>query len=199
MEFISPHPQPFVKPNSRGQLPHLYKPYGTYFITPRLFDAILPRKPVAPLAPDADDIEPEDLMRDIDPPITLGSCALGQHAIATMAQDALLHFEGIRYELRAWCVMPNHAHIVFQAIDPWNPGTIMKGWKGYTARRANQLLHRHGHFWEQESFDHLIRSPRSLTKFVLYTEHNPSAAHLCAVPEDWPYSSRRHFGNRFTH
>src|SRR5207249_3259049 len=100
-------------------------------------------------------------------------------------------FHGARYDLAAWCVMPNHVQLVVTPFSPHSPSDIFHSWKSYTAHRINQLLGRTGTFWERESFDHLIRTLNDFERFVAYIENNPVVAGLCARPEDWRWSSAR--------
>src|SRR5215210_675422 len=98
MEFVDPRKTPFVPVRSRGELPHLHKPGGVYFVTFRLADAVLPGRPRHPNLT-ASDIGPSEMMEDYDPPLTLGSCALRDARVAKIVQDAILFFEGRRYYL----------------------------------------------------------------------------------------------------
>ena len=192
MEFIDPRTTPFQPPAYRGQLPHLYKPGGCYFVTFRLADAVLPLTTQQSNAAGATiKFDPESIVAPYEPRLTLGSCALKEPQIAHLIQEALRFFDGKRYLLAAWCIMPNHVHVIFSPLPPHSVSEILKSWKGYTARRANQLLNRSGPFWGVESFDHLIRSPEHFEKFLAYMHNNPVKAGLCAKPEDWPYSSCR--------
>ncbi len=188
MRFIDPSKTPFVEPKSRGELPHLYKPDGTYFVTFRLFDAVV-NNPRPPIDLDNTDITAEETADYYDPPITSGSCVLKMPELALIVQDSFLHFEAQRYNLFAWCVMPNHAHVVFKPTAPHDASDILQSWKGFTARKINRALAQTGTFWEHESFDHLIRSAKSLHRFIKYTNYNPCAAGLCKNPADWPFSS----------
>jgi REP element-mobilizing transposase RayT len=103
--------------------------------------------------------------------------------------NAILHFEGERYRLGAWSVMPNHVHVIFGTCAGYTPSQVLQSWKGFTARRANQILQRTGAFWERESFDHLIRNDKALEWFVAYVNNNAVDAGLCIEPANWPYSS----------
>jgi putative DNA methylase len=195
--FVDPYSTPKAEIASRGELPHLHKEGATYFVTFRLFDAVVPTAPreqpqpgrlhhksVPGTPPDAIAIAAQ-----YDPPITLGSCALRTSAIAQVVRDALLHFAGERYYLLAWCIMPNHVHVVFAPIGEHTPSDILHSWKSFTSKQANKLLGRTGTFWERESFDHLVRSGADLERFIDYVEHNPVSAGLCPSPEQWPWSS----------
>ena len=189
MPFRDPKALPFVPIKWSGVPPHLYKPGCTYFITTRLADAVIPW-PERCLQIRDEEFSPEELMEGVDPPLCLGSCVLGRPDVAELIQGALLYYAEQRYQLHAWCIMPNHVHIVMETLDSWLPDRILKDWKGYTAREANKLLGRSGTFWERESFDHLVRTLSSLLKFVAYNQLNPVTAGMCAATADWPYSSR---------
>ncbi len=109
--------------------------------------------------------------------------------VAEIIQSALLHFEAKRYSLSAWCIMPNHVHVVVTPHNSYSLHTILHSWKSFTATKINTLLHREGAFWERESLDHLIRSADDLQKFITYTHENPVRAGLCKTPEEWKWSS----------
>jgi REP element-mobilizing transposase RayT len=189
MEFIDPRQTPFVPLKTRGELPHLHKPGGCYFVTFRLWDAIMPKSERVGPKRIVEDYAPADLLREFDPPLTLGSCALSVLEVATMVQSTLRHFDGERYALVAWCLMPNHVHVILTPFTGQLLSEILRSWKGYSARQANQLLDRTGPFWEREYFDHLIRTADEVERFARYVEDNPVEARLCATPSDWPYSS----------
>lgn len=191
MEFVDPRRTPFVGLKSRGELPHLYKPGACYFVSFRLADAIVPRaeRPMPATIGPLNELGPQDLMKDFEPPLRLGSCWLAKAPIAGLVQDALLHFNRTRYQLMAWCVMPNHVHVIVTPLSGHALSSILNSWKGFTGKKANEFLKRHGAFWERESFDHAIRSAESVERFAEYVEQNPVEAGLCARAENWPYSS----------
>lgn len=87
------------------------------------------------------------------------------------------------YELYAWVVMPTHVHAIMTPKRPFPE--IMRWLKWTTARRCNQLLNRVGAFWQDESFDHWIRTGCELESLIAYVEQNPIAAGL----ENWQWSS----------
>ncbi len=119
-----------------------------------------------------------------------GKCWLRRPDIADLVADALRFFVDVRYELRAWVVMPNHVHVVVHPLPGWTLSEILKNWKGYTAREANKLLHLTGQqFWQTESFDHLVRDDEDMHRCCRYTTMNPVNARLCVRPEDWKWSS----------
>jgi len=92
------------------------------------------------------------------------------------------------YELAAYVVMTNHVHVLLWARAPL--ARIMRLLKGFSARRANQIMGRSGkRFWQDESYDHWVRAAGEFRRIVAYIESNPVTAGLVAKPEDWPWSS----------
>jgi REP element-mobilizing transposase RayT len=186
MEFVNPRELPFAQIRSRGELPHLFKEGCIYFVTFRLLDAVIPRTKRKPIGMD----DPcEEIAAHSEPPLTLGGCELRKPEVAQIVQDALLYFQGVRYLLDAWCVMPNHVHAVFAPTGGMNLSKITHSWKSFTGNQINDLLNKEGTFWERESFDHLIRSEHEMRRLVEYVEFNPVAAGLCQTPEQWVFSS----------
>jgi len=105
-----------------------------------------------------------------------GECWLRDERIAAIVVDALRHFDGERYRLLAWCVMPNHVHTVVQPLRGHELSMIMHSWKRHAAREANQVLVRRGAFWQPESYDHLVRDEDDLRHAVEYAWTNPDVA-----------------------
>lgn len=123
---------------------------------------------------------------------------LRQPELAQIVARVLKHFDGERYELVAWVVMPSHFHWLFRPLDSWAAKlppqraareTIMHSIKSFTAHRCSELLAESGPFWQQESFDHCVRDEAELERIFDYIEHNPVKAGLCQRREDWRFSS----------
>ncbi len=68
-----------------------------------------------------------------------GECLLRDERTAKIVADALLHFDGVRYLLLAWCIMPNHVHVILQQRAGWGLAKILQSWKTFTARKINEL------------------------------------------------------------
>lgn len=107
-----------------------------------------------------------------------GGCFLANPGVAQTVVDALRHFDGERYTLYAWCVMPNHVHVVFQTLSGYSLSEIVHSWKSYTAQRANAALGKTGIFWQREYYDHLIRNGEQFNRAVRYIGENPARAGL---------------------
>src|SRR5690606_27527071 len=104
-------------------------------------------------------------------------------AVAQIVRDAMEHFNGSRYRLIGWCIMPNHVHLVLQTHPADDLLCVLHSLKQYTARQANQWLRRAGSFWQSESYDHLVRDEKDLENQVQYVRNNPVKAGL----ENWPW------------
>jgi REP element-mobilizing transposase RayT len=93
-----------------------------------------------------------------------------------------------RFVLHAYVVMPNHVHVLLDPLAPVRG--ITAGIKGASARDGNRVLRRVGKpFWQDESFDHWVRSSAQFERIRAYIEHNPVKAGLAASPEEWQWSS----------
>ena len=103
----------------------------------------------------------------------------------------MLHFDGERYRMLAWCVMPNHVHAVLEPIKGNRLGTIVQTWKSFSAKKANSVLDRSGPFWHKDYFDRFIRDEGHLARTVEYVERNPVKAGLASTPSAWLWSSNR--------
>ncbi len=120
-----------------------------------------------------------------------GECLLRDERLAKIVEDSLLHFDGDRYALHAWCVMPNHVHTLFTPLGTNRMSGIVHSWKSFTAHECNKTLARKGRFWQREPFDRYIRNKRHFQNAVAYIEDNPVKAGLCDKPRDWVWSSAR--------
>jgi REP element-mobilizing transposase RayT len=193
----------------RGYLPHLKVEGGTYFVTFRLADS-LPRGTVARLRERRDELLRRvgassrescdsaysqrftEYTAEVDALLdrSMGEAWMRRPRIAAIVTRALQHFEGDRYQLHAWVVMPNHVHAVVRPMGNLALGAILHSWKSYTANEANRQLSRQGClFWQSESYDHWIRDDADLVHCCRYTQDNPVKAGLSQRPEEWPWSS----------
>ena len=112
-----------------------------------------------------------------------GECLLRDPRNANIVAECLRHFDGERYDLLAWCVMPNHVHAVVRPCDGFELEKILHTWKSFTAHEINKALGRDGAFWQKESYDHLVRDGDDLRNQVRYVLANPGKAGL----RDWEF------------
>lgn len=102
-----------------------------------------------------------------------GECILRDPTVAEIVANAMRHFDGTRYDLLAWSVMPNHVHAVLRPRDMHELPDILHSWKSLTAHRINEQLGRTGSVWQDEYYDHLIRDEQELRHSVEYAWVNP--------------------------
>jgi REP element-mobilizing transposase RayT len=201
----------------RGRLPHLKREGAVYFVTFRLVDS-LPREALEKLKREREAIVQNALAAKR--PLTWqeeqqlfvwyserveafldsgnGECWLKRPGIAELVARALNFFDGERYDLRAWVIMPNHVHAVVWPRPNHALSEILHSWKSFTAKQANKLLQRTDpHFWQKESYDHWIRDDDERERLCSYITNNPVKAGLCKEPKDWLWSSANPEAGRF--
>lgn len=123
---------------------------------------------------------------------------LTQPKIAEIIKEALQYRNGREYDLFAFSIMSNHVHAVFEPLErtsdwhsdlPITPlNKIMQSLKRHTARKANIVLGREGTFWQDESYDHVIRDNGEFERIINYVLENPLEAGLVSKWEDWPWT-----------
>ncbi len=118
----------------------------------------------------------EKLERHLDEGI--GACWLRNPEVSAIVENALRHFDGDRYLLGSYVIMPNHVHVLVRPAMEHKLPDILQSWKSFTAKEANKSLGRSGGFWQDESFDHIVRDEQQLQKFSRYIEENPLKAGL---------------------
>ncbi|MGL6162383.1 REP-associated tyrosine transposase [Microbulbifer sp.] len=191
--------------HSRGYVPHFDNYHALQSITFRLADS-LPQSKLEQLELELRRGKLPQSKRDVEKRKRIeqwldagyGCCALSHPAVAITVQDALLKFDGKRYLLIAWCIMPNHVHVL---IDPRESlSKIVQSWKSFTARwalRKNAELELRvpgRKLWMPDYWDRFIRDQRHLEQVIDYIHRNPVKAGLCSRPEDWHWSSARDRG-----
>lgn len=186
-------------------LPHWRQDGATYFVTFRQDDA-LPREKVEYLkrvraeweransTPRGDAVWEtllKETMRLAESWLDdgLGSCRLRDPGASANLTDSLHHFNShderarsseVRYEPNAYVVMPNHVHLIVRPLVPSvHPlEKVLKSWKTFTARKINELFDLSDTFWQQESFDRIIRDEEHLWRVLQYIGRNPPHAGL---------------------
>ena len=101
-----------------------------------------------------------------------GDCLLKKTSNRKIVEDALLFFNGERYDLIAFVVMPNHVHILMKLKEGHELVEIMRSIKSYTAKKINENENRTGAVWQSESYDRLIRDHEHLENVVRYIISN---------------------------
>ncbi len=180
-----------------AHLPHWTSAGSVYSVTFRLFDS-LPRTVIQNWMAERRDII--RVAREMNRPLSQheerrlqylfsdrvdkyldaghGSSWMKEDRIANIVAHAITFFHGERYQLFAWCVMPNHVHAVLQPSRGCELSDIVHTWKSYTANQANRALGRRGPFWQREPYDHLIRDEKDFFHAIEYVLDNPLTAGL---------------------
>lgn len=176
--------------HSRGYLPHYDQPGLLQSLNFRLADSI-PKSLLLARQDQLQSVNNDKKRQQIEEMLDrgAGSCLLRQPACAKVLEDALLHDDGFRYHLLAWCIMPNHVHALLQVLEGHPLDKVVQAIKSVTAHRINKLLNRSGPLWRAEYFDRFIRDAEHFAREVDYIEFNPVKAGLCRRPEEWPFSS----------
>ena len=117
-----------------------------------------------------------------------GACVLRKPELAKIVADSFMYFDGQRYEISDFVVMPNHVHALVVFPDEAGLLTQCESWKHFTASKINRILGRNGRFWQQDGFDHLVRSQEQFDFLRMYIAENPMKAKLGDV--DFMYYSK---------
>jgi REP element-mobilizing transposase RayT len=110
----------------------------------------------------------------------MGECWLRRPEISAAVEEALRHFDGERYVLGHYVVMPNHVHAVVRPVQGHLLKEILHSWKSFTAHKLNEILGRKGQLRQDESFDCIVRNEAQLEKIAFYIRENPQKAGLKA-------------------
>jgi S-adenosylmethionine decarboxylase proenzyme len=186
-----------VKIRERGRLPHWEKEDGIYFVTFRLADSI-PKYVLDGIKAEKESTLKvlETLNRELsiseEKKIEAlfsekieeyldsgsGSCILKRAEIGELAANSIKHFDGQRYDILAWCIMPNHVHVVFRTKNKHKLEDIVHSWKSFTAHEINKVMGSEGDVWQREYYDHLVRDEEDLDRVIDYVLDNPVKANL---------------------
>ena len=184
--------------HSRGYLPHLDQPEIIQSVTFRLSDSIPADVVVGwknELALTGKEAASDPRCAELRDRIERyagqghGACWLRDGRVADQVENALLHFDGVRYRLLAWVIMPNHVHALIGTMLGFPLEGVMHSWKSFTAKKMNRILGRSGQVWEQNYFDRYIRDEKHLATVVDYIEQNPVKAGLVDSADEWRWSS----------
>ena len=161
-----------------------------------------------------DDVEEDGYFRRWDiylDKAEFGPRWLSQPEIADIVKEALHYRDGKVYDLHAFCIMSNHVHIVFEpsSKSDWQSDLldesecqpdhdrseyhfdlpkIMQSLKRHTARQANLILGRDGAFWQDESYDRVIRDSEEYVRVINYVLENPVKAGLVSTWDEWQWT-----------
>jgi len=173
---------------SRRRLPHLYETDQPIFLTWRLHDSLPSYRPFPKGALNSGQAFAA-MDRLLDEACD-GPSYLRQPPVANMIVEAIHYNSNIlgHYLLHAFVIMPNHVHLL--ATPAVALPKLTKSLKGITAKRANAMLAlTGGPFWQEESYDHLVRHDMEFERIRNYIEANPVRAGLVREVREYRWSS----------
>jgi putative transposase len=192
----------------RRNLPHIQPRGATFLVNFRLADS-LPKEVVEQLRAEADqlvkrisiikdskerfllhDKEQRKLFGKWDDALhksQMGPFWLKDERIAQIVADSILYHDGAWFDVIAYCIMPNHVHLVLMPYESSDTADyslmkIMHNIKRNSANYANKILGRAGIFWQHESYDHFARDEKELERIIKYVLYNPVKEGLT---DDW--------------
>ena len=170
---------------ARRHLPHLYVIGKPLFVTFRLHNSLPPNRDFPARLPSGKAFVWMDRLLDEN---RSGPTYLRMAEVADVLIAAIRSGTPDDYLLHTWVVMPNHVHLL--VTPKINPSLALRRLKGASAREANKFLGFTGKpFWQDESFDHLVRNQAEFERIENYLLQNPVRAGLARVEADYPYSS----------
>ena len=189
----------------RRRLPHIQIAGSTYFVTFRLIDS-LPKDSLEQLAEetarirklpkDENEFEHRTWFEKFDDYLDRVLCGeeyLKNEQVADLVAESIHYRDGKVYELCTFCIMPNHVHLVFMPLEKgkdvfYSLTEILQSLKRHTARQSNLILGRSGAFWQDESYDHIVRDQAELERSIKYVLNNPVKAGLVDDWSTWKWS-----------
>jgi putative transposase len=206
----------------RRNLPHYQPPYSQFFVTFQLAGSIPARvfvqfKDEQKLAMQAVQRDQADNGTEKRPGNSrnstftrfdalldgakTGPMWLRDDRIALLVKNAMHFRDGKVFNLHAYCIMPNHVHLVVDmdgfpctssktrdGVSRYIVTDAIASLKKLTAGEANRILHRSGAFWQHESYDHVVRNGKELQRIINYVLNNPVKAGLVPNVGDWKWS-----------
>ena len=139
-----------------------------------------------------------------------GECVLSRNDCNHVVSEALEHFNGDRYDLHSYIIMPNHEHVLVKLTERGELTKIMHSWKSFTAKKICGIVGASGPVWQRDYFDRLIRSEEHYRHCLEYIRKNERqmwggraakmaaphslAAKMAALHTAAPNMERRHLG-----
>ena len=195
----------------RRRLPHIMPPGETLFITYRLYNT-LPYSVLLDLQSEHasfltkqkqknPDLSEKDINQQWEARYFLtidsfidkfseGDNWLCETHVASLVKEAIHYRDGNRFDLHAYCIMPNHVHLLVTNNQQNVPFyRVLGSLKANSAKVINEHLNRVGKpLWASESYDHVVRTGKSFERIISYIVGNPVKAGFVKNWEDWPHS-----------
>lgn len=121
-------------------------------------------------------------------------CDLSTPQLAPIIIGALRYFDGMRYDLYDYVVMPDHIHLILRIQEHDGRcealSKITHSLYRWMARRINEVLAREGQLWQHENYDHIVRNREDYEEKARYIYDNPYTAGLVGEAGEWPWWGR---------
>jgi REP element-mobilizing transposase RayT len=121
-----------------------------------------------------------------------GPLYLRQPGFAKMVVEAFQYEEwDMKHcQLHSYVVIRNHVHLLMTPLV--DASKVTQSLKRFTGREGNRILGLTGQaFWQDESYDRLVRNQAEFQRIASYIEMNPVKAGLVGTPEEFLWSSAR--------
>lgn len=90
-----------------------------------------------------------------------------------------------------YVIMPDHVHFFCRAeLGAKTLPVFMQRWKEWSSKRMSRGLRLSGTIWQEEFFDHVLRSSDSYSQKWDYVKENPVRAGLVESSDEWPWQAR---------
>ena len=115
---------------------------------------------------------------------------LKEKAVAEIVSEAIHYRDMKQYDLQAYTIMPNHVHMMMTLLpDAPVLFKVMQHLKRNAAKMSNKVLGRTGlAFWEDESYDHVVRDEKEFYRILNYILRNPIKAGFVKEWQNWPFT-----------
>ena len=158
--------------HGRGYLPHFDSPERVQHVIFRVRDSLpdevfraLPSNPLR-----------RRIAADLALDKLYGLRPLADPVVAEIVRDVILHFNSVRFDVVAWCIMPNHVHVVAAWRTGFRMGDTIRSWKAYSASRFNRVTATTGSLWARDYFDRFVRDEDDLQRIsLIHVRHKNEA------------------------
>jgi putative transposase len=117
---------------------------------------------------------------------------LATQPLAQLIEDTIRYHDGARYDLQAWCIMPDYFHVSLVFYPDQLMGKVIWTWKKWIVTHAKQFAEPADKIFELDYFDRFVRTLDQAEHLPGYIEHNPVKAGLVLDPANWRWSSAWH-------
>ena len=188
----------------KRKLPHWIVANKSYFVTIRLKNS-LPKKLMEKLKKQREEInavttDSKELLnlkraqfRQIESALDYGKTGktdLLNQKVTQVVFESLNWLKSKGWFIYGATIMSNHVHLLMSNANGRTEALLndLGQFKNFTAREANKILLKKGHFWAREDFDHWIRSNGKFERVVNYIAMNPVKAHYVQKWDEWKWT-----------